>query len=234
MSDDVFGNLGDDDIFEEEEQKPKTAAGDGQNRTFIIAVAVLGGLLVCALISFGVWALVLNRPQEANTRIGEALEAPAAEVVVDAAADTLAATPEPPEPTDTPAPTETPVPTDTPEPTPTPLLGPTATSIPEDAEGEGEAGAATETEAAEGGDTETASAVAAAEVTPTATQAPRRTPTPTRTPAATETPRAPSADSNLGASSGQLSQTGMGEWLLIGAAAVLIAVMMAARKLRKT
>ncbi len=109
MSDDVFGTLGDDDILEEEEQKPKTAAGDGQNRTFIIAVAVLGGLLVCALLSFGVWALVLNRPQEAETRIGEALEAaaqtpgaetPAVEVVVDAAAaDTPAAeTPEPPLP----------------------------------------------------------------------------------------------------------------------------------------
>ncbi len=130
MSDDVFGTLGDDDILEEEEQKPKTAAGDGQNRTFIIAVAVLGGLLVCALLSFGVWALVLNRPQEADTRIGEALEAEAPAVAVD-----VKATLEPLEPTATFEPTETPLPTDTPEPSPTPLLGPTATAVPEEAEG---------------------------------------------------------------------------------------------------
>ncbi len=230
MSDDVFGILGDDDNFEEEEQKPKTAAGDGQNRTFIIAVAILGGLLVCSLLAFGVWALVLNRPQEAETRIDSALEttvmvdAAAVEVetsevdeaVVDAPVDTEVPT-APPEPSPTPQLDPTDTPTAPPEPSPTPLLGPTATPVPEEAKGEG--------------DTETA-ALAAAEVTPTATQAPRRTPTPTRTPAATAVSRASS--SNLEASSGQLSQTGMGEWLLIGAAAVLIAVMLTARKLRKT
>lgn len=218
MSDDVFETLGDDDNFAEDEQQSKTSAGDSQNRTFIIAVAVLGGLLVCALISFGVWALVLNRPQEAKSRIGEGTEASLVEVVEDATA-----MPEPLAPTETPVPTDTPAPTDTPEPSPTPLLGPTATPVPE------------EEEAVEEGDTETSSAIAAADVTPTATQVPRRTPTPTRTPAATATPRTSDSQASLGTtSSDQLSETGLGEWLLIGAAVVLVAVMMTARKLRRT
>ena len=70
MSDDVFDAIGGDDTFveDEEEQQPE---GEGRNRTFIVAVAVLGGLLVCALISFGVWALVLNKPQQAEPPLTE-------------------------------------------------------------------------------------------------------------------------------------------------------------------
>ncbi|MGC9347048.1 MAG: hypothetical protein ACP5JG_02825, partial [Anaerolineae bacterium] len=66
MSDDLFEAFGDDDIFEEEEETAQAAEGEEQNRTFIIAVAALGGLLLCALIAFGVWAFVLNRPQPAD------------------------------------------------------------------------------------------------------------------------------------------------------------------------
>lgn len=227
MSDDVFETLGDDELFAEDEQQPEPTAGGNQNRAFIIAVAVLGGLLVCALISFGVWALVLNRPQEAKSRIGEVTEATMPEVAVEATT-----IPEALAPTEMPAPTETSAPTDTPEPTSTPLLGPTATPVPE--EGEAEEGEAEEGGIVEEGDAETSAALAAADVTPTATQAPRRTPTPTRTPAATATPRTSDSQTNLGTTSGQLSETGLGEWLLIGAAVVLVAVMMTARKLRKT
>ena len=204
MSDDVFEAFGDDDIFSEDEEELKNAEGEGQNRTFIIAVAVLGGLLVCALISFGVWALVLNRPQEAQSRVGDIVASPTVEAVVEATA-----TPKPP------AATDTPMPTDTPE--PTPLLGPTATPT-----------------ADEEADPDT-SAVAEApeEVTPTATQAPRRRPTPTRTPRPTATTRASNPDTSLGASSGQLSETGLGEWILIGAAVILVAVIVTARRLRR-
>ena len=211
MSDNVFDTFGDDDdIFaeDEEEQQPE---GEGQNRTFIIAVAVLGGLLVCALISFGVWALVLNKPQQATPPVTEivatvTVEAPAAE------ADTT-------EPA-----TETPAPTDTPEPTATPLLGPTATPTLTDEEAD-----AAESMAAAPGDTE------AEDAEPTATQAPRRTPTPTRTPRATSTPRPGTGETATGygaSSSGELSQTGLGEWLLVGGAVLLVAIVVLARRLR--
>jgi len=224
MSDNVFDTFGDDDdIFaeDEEEQQPE---GEGQNRTFIIAVAVLGGLLVCALISFGVWALVLNKPQQATPPVTEivatvTVEAPAAE------ADTTEPATETPAPTDTPEPaTETPAPTDTPEPTATPLLGPTATPTLTDEEAD-----AAESMAAAPGDTE------AEDAEPTATQAPRRTPTPTRTPRATSTPRPGTGETATGygaSSSGELSQTGLGEWLLVGGAVLLVAIVVLARRLR--
>ena len=212
MSDDIFEAFGDEDTYQEEEAEAQVDQVQGQNRVFIIAVAVLGGLLVCALISFGVWALVLNRPQQAAPPPTEVAASPTAEMVVEATS-----TPAAPEATNTPQPT------DTPEPTSTPVLGPTATPT---AEGGGDdplavGGAATATEPAE-------------EATPTATQEPRRTPTPTRTPRATATPRVTGAGTSLGGNSGQLSQTGLGEWLLIGAAVLLVGVMITARRLRRT
>jgi len=211
MSDNVFDAFGGDDIFaedeEEEEQQPE---GEGQNRTFIIAVAVLGGLLVCALISFGVWALVLNKPQQAAP--------PLTEIVATVTVEAMAAEADAVEPA-----TETPVPEDTPESTPTPLLGPTATPAPTDDEADAESMAAAP------GDTE------AEEAEPTATQVPRRTPTPTRTPRATSTPRPETGEAATGydsSSTGELSQTGLGEWLLVGGAVLLVAVMVLARRLR--
>lgn len=110
MSEDIFEAFGEEDIFEEEE--PEEPQGTDQNRTFIIAVAVLGGLLVCALAAFGVWALVLNRPQEAQ---------PAA-VAPETTQEAVAVEPTEAPPTDTPEPTRA-----APTATPTPLLGPTAT-----------------------------------------------------------------------------------------------------------
>ena len=208
MSDDVFDAIGDDDTFEddEEEQQPE---GEGGNRTFIVAVAVLGGLLVCALISFGVWALVLNKPQQAVPQLTEIVATVTEEGVAEEA--------DAPEPA-----TEMPAPTDTPEPPATPLLGPTATPTPTDEEADAESMAAAP------GDTE---------AEPTATQVPRRTPTPTRTPRPTSTPRpetVEAATDNDSSASSELSQTGLGEWLLVGGAVLLVAVMVLARRLRAT
>jgi cytoskeletal protein RodZ len=205
MSDDVFEAFGDDDIDPKDEEPNRNTGQQGQNRFFIIAVAILGGLLICSLISFAVWALVLNRPQEATPPPTEVVASPTTETVV--VEDT--ATPEPP------APTETLSPTATPEPTPTPLLAPTA--VPDDEVVEGDADTATAVEATE------------EEATPTPTEVVRRTPT--STPGTTPTASAPGT--GLGASSGQLSQTGLGEWLLIGVALLLAAVMVAARRLRR-
>lgn len=79
MSDDVFEAFGDDDIFAEDEDLEQPE-GEGQNRTFIIAVAVLGGLLLCALAAFGVWAFVLNGPREAAPAPTEVVVTPTVEV----------------------------------------------------------------------------------------------------------------------------------------------------------
>ncbi len=227
MSDDVFEAFGGDDIYTEEEAPNEPEGGD-QNRVFIIAVAALGGLLVCALIAFGVWALVLNRPQEAQPTEEAPTPTAMLEVVVE---DT---------PTPESAATETPAATDTPEPTPTPLLGPTRTPTPEGGEEStstgqeaSEAGRAGETvEVGEGGEGaevgERGEGEEAAEAT--ATTAPRRTATPTPVPQVTPTART----SGTASSSQQLTQTGLGEWLLVGAAAVLVAIIIFARRARST
>jgi hypothetical protein len=210
MSDDVFETFGDDDIFADEEETEEPE-GEGQNRTFIIAVAVLGGLLVCALVAFGVWALFLNKPRQAAPPLTEVVATVTQEAVV--------------EETDTPVPTETPSPTDTPEPTATPLLGPTATATLEAGEEEGAMAQAP----GEGGEGQE-------DVEPTATTAPRRTATPEPTARATSTPQSEVSNGGTGfsQSTGELSQTGLGEWLLIGGAVLLVAVMFIARRLRAT
>ncbi|MGC9348754.1 MAG: hypothetical protein ACP5JG_11490, partial [Anaerolineae bacterium] len=104
-------------------------------------------------------------------------------------------------------------PTETPEPTATPVVGPTAT-LTEATSGEGEEDEGT-----------------GADVEPTATPRPRRTPTPTPTPRPTATPLE-GDDAGTGFGADQLADTGLGEWLLVGAAVVLIAVMVMARKMR--
>ena len=203
MSDDVFEAFGGDDIFNDDDE-PTQAEGEGQNnRTFIIAVAALSGLLVCAIGAFMVWALFLNNPRQVSEApVLGPLETPTLELIE--AVDIVEVVVE----TDTPEPTETPMPTDTPAPTPspTPLLGPTSTP---EGEGNGEA---------EGGEAEP-------------TQVVRRTAVPTATPATlaqASPPEAPAA----AAGSAQLSQTGLGEWVLIGVALLLLATMVLARRLR--
>jgi len=213
MSDDLFDTLGADTVFEEEEEEqPDQDTGEKQNKTFLIAVAIMGGLLVCALIAFGVWALVINpnmkrAAQEAAQ--GLTIETPAV-------AETTVA-PLTTEPTEEVQPTEekTVPPTNTPKPaptaTPTPVIGPTAT--PES--GEAAAG--------EGG-----------EATPTPTPRVRRTdtpaPTPTQAPASASTPR-PTA--GAAGTTERTPDTGFGEIALVAAAVLLVGVFFTARRLRK-
>jgi cytoskeletal protein RodZ len=199
MSDDVFEAFGDDNIFNDDDEPVEAEGAAQNNRTFIMAVAVLGGLLVCAVGAFMVWALVLSGPrQTTQAPVLAPVESPAVEVIVE---------------TDTPEPTETPMPTDTPAPTPTstPLLGPTSTPPSEGA-------ASAEGEEAEG------------------TQVVRRTPTPSPT-ASTLAQASGSTATSAEAASGttataELSKTGLGEWVLIGVALLLLATMVLARRLR--
>ena len=215
MSDELFESFGSDDLFEEEETENQPE-GEGQNKIFIIAVAALGALLVISLILFGVWAFVINPRMQANMQPTETvvvIEETATEEVIsgdeeatpgeDDAGENLSVAEESP--------------TDTPEPTPTPVVGPTRTPTPEaDASSDDESG-----EGGTGGET----------AKPTPTSEPRRTPTPspTRRPVATPKPteRAPA-----GSSSESLSQTGLGEVLLIIGAIALIGVAFFARRLR--
>jgi hypothetical protein len=197
MSDDLFEAFGGDDVFSDDDE-PTQAEGEGQNnRTFIIAVAALSGLLVCAIGAFMVWALFLNNPRQvAEAPILEPIETPTLEVVE------VVVEPETPEPTETPMPTDTPAP----PPSPTPLLGPTSTP---DGGGEGETA---------GGN-------------PESTQVVRRTAVPTATPPTLAQASPPEGPAATGGSA-QLSQTGLGEWVLIGVALLLLATMVLARRLR--
>jgi cell division septation protein DedD len=208
MSDDLFESFGSDDLFEEEaENQPE---GEGQNKIFIIAVAAMGGLLVIALILFGVWAFVINPRMQANIQPTETIA-----VVEDTPTEDVDAVTEVGDAGDT---GEAVVvteekPTDTPEPTATPVVGPTRTPTPE-AEGTSEEGS-------EGGET--------TQTTPTSV--PRRTPTPLPTRRPTATPRA-TQPPPAGSSTESLSQTGLGDVLLIVGALALIGVAFFARRLR--
>jgi hypothetical protein len=167
----------------------------------------LGGLLVIALILFGVWAFVINPRMQANIQPTETIviveDTPED---VDAGGESMGAGDEevgegvsvPEE-----------KPTNTPEPTPTPVVGPTRTPTPE-------------VDAASGGE---------GDAEPTPTSVPRRTPTPSPTRKPDATPQATSRPP-AGSSSESLSQTGLGEALLIVGAIALIGVAFFARRLR--
>ncbi len=211
MSDDLFETLGANSaVFEEEEEQPQDT-GEKQNKTFLIAVGIMGGLLVLALIAFGVWALVINpRMKRAaqEAALGGIQETPIVTETTVAPPPTEE-TPEPTEvpPTPTVAPTNTPKPTATP--TPTPVIGPTATPGGEGAE------------------------AASGELTPTPTPRERRTatptPVPTRTPASAATPR-PTGGAGT---TGKTPETGFGEVVLVAIALLLVGVAFTARRLRK-
>jgi len=118
--------MGDRELYVEEEEA--AAAERGTNRTFIILVSALGGLLALGICAFVAWAFVLNPRMQAgreaqnqvvlatNTAIAETATA----MVEVAAAETATA--------EAPTPTETIAPTDTPRPTWT--IAPTATATP--------------------------------------------------------------------------------------------------------
>jgi hypothetical protein len=120
---------------EEEEQEEEQAPQEsGSNRTFIILVAVLGGLLVLSLGAFVAWAVFIapNMRADIDSLNESAFATNTAVAVAAAATQTVAAFT--PTPTDTPIPTDTPLPTDTLTPRPptdTPEPEPTATLLPE-------------------------------------------------------------------------------------------------------
>lgn len=228
MSDDLRDAFGE-DIFAEPEEGDtfEEEAGEAQNKTFLIAVAALGGLLFLAIGVFILWALVLNpRMQAQQAAQNASIQATNTEVVkqngnAEAAAAAGAGSGEEDvraeetteEPTDAPEPTVTLTPTPVIKATNTPTLVPTEESGDPEGEGEGE-----EEETAE----------------PTATPEPRRTPTPTRTPRPTPTPKeALGSSSDTGSGTEATPETGLGEFLLIVVAALLLGLIIFARRLRK-
>lgn len=121
---------------------------EGSNRSFVVLVAVLGGLLVLGIGAFVAWALLIApRIREDVESQNQAIFATNTAIAIAAAATETAAV--------TPTPTDTPVPTDTPPPTSTSTPRPaTATSEPETLEPTATHGIGTpetETEAASSG-----------------------------------------------------------------------------------
>ena len=195
------------ELFPDEEEE--AIEEEGANRTFIILVGALGGLLAVGLCMFAIWAFVIN-PRTAADRLAqnESTEATNAAIAAQSAAGTVS--PEAsPDTADTPAPTDTPEPTKTEAPTEAPE---------ETAEGTVQGTTqATPAEAATG-PTATAAAVEAT-VEPTAT--PKLTAT--RRPA----PTSKSGDDNL-------PGTGVG---VLGASALavgLLFLLIVVRRVRRT
>jgi hypothetical protein len=129
-------------------QEEEVVQEEGPDRSFVILVAVLGGLLVLAIGAFAAWALFIAPGMRADIDSqNEAVFATnTAVAVAKAATETAAVTPTPtdtPVPTDTPPPTETPTPPpptdttepDTPEPTATLSLETPETEEPDGTEG---------------------------------------------------------------------------------------------------
>lgn len=183
---------------------------DSENRTFVIAAAGLGGLIVLSMICLGVYALVL-RPAQDEERVRRSTE-----IMIENTAFVVGQTEtveaqqatSTPEPTDTPFPTFTSAPTRTPTqvvvlPTDTPTETP-FTTLPTVAP-------------------ETATAAAAQTATAQAGVAQVETATPTRTPTPEPSPTA-------------LPTTGFGDEAglpgLAGLAAVLLAIIFLSRRLR--
>ncbi len=229
MSDDLRDAFGE-DIFAEPEEEFEEEGAESQNRTFLIAVAILGGLLLLALAAFAVWAFVVNPRMQAQwaDEVANAAATNTAVAEMVANGGTVTSEAEPPASTEdedeedveeTPEDAE-PTATETPEPTNTPVIRATNTPTPTpDAE---------EAADEEGGEEENGEEVAAGdadEVTATPTSQPRRSPTPTRTPTASEE-EAAEAD--------ETPETGLGELLLVLAGGLLIGLIILVRRLRST
>ena len=180
----------------------------GENRTFVIAAAALGGLIVLSLICLGVYALVLQ-PRQRQAAIERPTEIMLTNTAVavgltEAAAEQIATFT--PLPSNTPQPSATSRPTNTASPTPTPVIVlPTNTPTSTPFTTLATVGPETATAAAQ--QTATALALGGGAATPT------RTPTPTALPT-----------------------TGFGDEVglpgLAGLAAVFLAVIILSRRLR--
>lgn len=122
---DDFGPLG--------EEMPEGGAPEGDNRTFLILVAAMGGFTLLALLALGLYAMVI-RPRQVSARQTQVAEINAQNTqVVAALTQTAVAASWTPTFTPSPPPTNTPIPTPTASPTPvivsqppiTPTLTPT-------------------------------------------------------------------------------------------------------------
>lgn len=119
--------------LEEPVEEEAEEAGERQNRTFIILVAAMGGLLLIGIIAFCIWLLTVGRGIMFGGRASGAPTATPEEAVMAVAetATAQAALAQPqasPEPTATPTPSPTPMP---PTPTPVPTIAaPQATPTP--------------------------------------------------------------------------------------------------------
>lgn len=125
--------LEDMDLELEEPLEPEAEeAAERQNRTFLILVGVLGGLLLIGIIAFCVWALTIGRGilsgRVAAPPPPTPTEAPLPEADLTATAEAFALAQVSPEPTATPTPTPVP-PTPTPSPQPT-IAAPQVTPTP--------------------------------------------------------------------------------------------------------
>ena len=214
MADDLFDTLGSDSLFEDEEEEGlEQDTGEQQNKTFLIAVVVMGGLLALALIMFAVWALVINPRMQARQQIASAVptEVTTTEIETPVEEETPAVEETQPAEEAVTEPTATPKPTATL--TPTPVIGPTATpSDDEVAAGEG---------AGEGTEPTPAPTIVRRTPTPVPTEEPAATPTRSGTSGATTTTPERTPD------------TGLGEVALVIAAFLLMGVFFAARRLRQ-
>ena len=193
----------DEELYEDEEEE--AVEEEGSNRTFIILVAALGGLLAVTVCIFVVWALVIS-PRMGTERLAENQAIQETNEAVLAAAGMLTET-VPLEDTATPVPADvSDEPTKTAKPptaTPRPATGTPAPETPTAAP-EGEAAEATP-----------------AEVADAATATPRR---PTATPRVTPTPRAGKSG---------VPETGIGTLAASALAVGLLFLLLTVRRMRR-
>lgn len=165
------------ELFPDEEEE--ATAEEGANRTFIILVGAMGGLLAVGLCIFAVWAFIIN-PRMTADRLAQNQSIEATNTAIAALAAGETATPEaPPDTAEPPAPSDTPEPVATEPPTEQP-----------------ETPGATPTEAVTGGTP--VGAVAASTPTDTPRPTATRRPTATTAPASGDVPD--TGFSTLGAS----------------------------------
>ncbi|MBN2007326.1 MAG: hypothetical protein JXA21_28520 [Anaerolineae bacterium] len=210
MSDDLYDAFGGaDDLYpgddEEETAADEATAGEGSNRTFIIIAGVLGGLLLCAIAAFAIWAFVVYPNMNKVPAVPETLDVIPTE-------------------TSTPAPTWTPTPSATATPTARPTATPTPTPVIHTPVAEG---------TVEGGENGGTDGDVNANVEATGTpSAIRRSPTPgTLAQSPTVTPRATRTATTSGGE--QTPKSGLGEVVLVIGAVLLLGVLFTARRLRK-
>ncbi len=199
------------DIFPEEELyediDEEAAEGEGSNRTFMILVGGLGGLLLLAICVFVVYIFVVSPSARQSAEAVNHSTEKTNEAVIAAATGTAEAM----------MATDTPEPTDTVAPSPTPKEEPTATPVPP-----------TKTPRPRPTDTpeseETMMEATPAEVAEAATTPTRET---ARTPFPTPTPRGGVSKEK------ELSETGLGTWIAGLAGAGLLLLLAMVRRLRR-